>query len=72
MSTCIRCGRTIKNPLSVQHGMGPVCFKREIFAMSKRKFDERQMDLFSSEGFRISDLAMRIQHLKDRIERRLK
>jgi hypothetical protein len=28
MTACARCKRQLKNPASVQHGMGPVCFAR--------------------------------------------
>ena len=39
---CKRCGRELKNPVSVKNEMGPVCY-------GKAKMEEKQKDLFEAE-----------------------
>jgi hypothetical protein len=37
---CARCGRRLSNPLSQQHGMGPVCFAK---AQAETQVDQPQL-----------------------------
>ena len=48
---CLRCGRRLKDPVSMARGYGSVCFRKLRMRKSRRKnrtvdFDWRQLDLF--------------------------
>jgi len=48
---CLRCGRRLKDPVSMARGYGAVCFRKLRLRKSRRRkrmvdFDWRQLDLF--------------------------
>jgi hypothetical protein len=42
IETCTRCGRKLKTAKSIEHGFGPVCYKKHL---EKKKAMEKQMTI---------------------------